>query len=189
MNYEIHITLEVPDIEIFKEDCKEIGIKPILIETQNYNKEQGVQIMTSSQHKGNNYTNTLNFLCNGLFKYKILRKKVEIQPLAKKNKDHLYYESHLRLVLPKNYDLNIVQKLCKDNDFHCSKNLFKTDNDNIYQMITYRGYNIKLQIFQKKIWKIISELQNLKINFDKVEIEECIYDTNIGIDNSWLNKK
>ena len=186
MNYEIHITLEIPNLEIFKSDCEKIGVKPILIETQNYNKEQGIQIMTSSQHKGKDYKNTLKFLCNAFNGYKILRKKVEILPVSKKNIDHIYYESHLRLVLPKDYNLEIIRNLCKSNNFHCSKNLFKTDKDNIYQMITYRGYETKLPSFQKKIWNMISKLQDLKINFDKVEFEECIYDDNIDVDNSWL---
>ena len=33
---------------------------------------------------------------------------------------------------------------------------------------------------------MISKLQDLKINFDKVEFEECIYDDNTDVDNSWL---
>lgn len=188
MNYEIHITLDISDIEIFKEKCKIMGIKPIFISTENYNKEKGNQIMTSSQHKGKDYKNTLKNLCNSFAEYNILRQKVEIQPMVKKHAEHIYYESHLRLVLPKNYDIDIIRNLCQKHNFHCSKNLFKIEKDSVYQMITYRGYDMKLQSFQKKIWNMISILQGLKIDFDKVEFEECIFDTNINIDNSWLNK-
>lgn len=189
MNYEIHLTLEVSDIETFKNDCKKVGIKPILIETENYNKEQGIQIMTSSQHKGKNYKNTLKYLNNLLTGYNVLREKVEIQPLPKKHPEHIYYESHLRLVLPKDYNMDIIRDLCKKNDFHCSKNLLKVDNNYIYQMITYRGYEMKLQSFQKKICNMINILQSKKIDFDKVEFEECVFDTNVNVDNSWLTKK
>ncbi len=40
MNYEIHITVEVSNLKEFKEDCETIGIKPIIIETQNFNEEK-----------------------------------------------------------------------------------------------------------------------------------------------------
>jgi hypothetical protein len=79
MNYEIHITLQVSNIETFIEHCKEIGVKPIIIETQNNNVFEQ-QIMTSSKYSGSHYLLKLDELVSFFEdkKYTILRKKVEI---------------------------------------------------------------------------------------------------------------
>ena len=188
MNYEVHITLEVSDIEDFIKDCKEMGVKPIIIETQN-NDDFGIQVMTSSKYVNDNYKKTVNNLASQFSnKYTILRQKVEIQPEIEKNIDHIYYESHLRLKLVNNFNLNIVKELCNKYNFHFSKNLFKIDKDYIYQMITYREYNTTLNKFNIIIENMSQELKILNINCDKIEIEECIFDSNIHIDNNWLNK-
>jgi hypothetical protein len=101
-------------MEQFKIDCSILGIKPILIETQN-NNDFEQQIMTSSKYSDDDYGPTLNLLCENLsLKYKILRKKVEIKPENTKNKNFIYYESHLRLKLPKNYNYIVLNELCKN---------------------------------------------------------------------------
>ena len=188
MNYEVHVTLDVPSLEDFIEDCKIIGVKPIVIETQN-NNDFGLQVMTSSKHSGDSYEETLSdivaYFSN---KYTILRKKVEIQPTNVINKTHIYYESHLRLKLNKDFDANGIKELCVLSNFHFSKNLFKKDNDYVYQMITYREYNTTLPQFVTVINNMSSNLKELDVNCDKVEIEECIFDSNINIDNNWLKK-
>lgn len=51
MEFEIHITVKNNGIEKFIQDCKELGLKPVLIEAGNSN-----QLMTSSKYKNkNNY--------------------------------------------------------------------------------------------------------------------------------------
>jgi RIO-like serine/threonine protein kinase len=186
MNYEIHVTLETPSIENFIEDCNAIGVKPIIIETQN-NKDFGIQIMTSSKHNGECYKETLNNIVSYFRKkYNILRQKVEIQPTDIIHDTHIYYESHLRLKLNKDFNTEVIKELCKLRNFHFSKNLFKKDIDCVYQMITYREYNTTLPKFVEIINAMSTKLKELDINCDKVEIEECIYDSNINVDNNWL---
>jgi hypothetical protein len=53
-------------------------------------------------------------------------------------------------------------------------------------MITYREYNTTLPKFVEIINAMSTKLKELDINCDKVEIEECIYDSNINVDNNWL---
>ena len=188
MNYEIHITLEVFDINRFIKDCNDNGVKPVMIETQNYNNEMGQQIMTSSKHNNDDYLNTLGNISN-IFKskYKIIREKVEIQPLPTKNENHIYYESHLRLKLPIGFDISHIKELCHKYNFHLSKNLFKKDNVNIWQMITYRGYDISYNEFNHIINNMVEKLKDINIKCDKIEIEECVYDSLSLHDNNWLN--
>ena len=190
MNYEIHITLQVSNIETFIKDCKEIGVKPIIIETQNNNKYEN-QIMTSSKHSGSHYSLMLNQLVSFFEdrKYSILRKKVELQPELNKNEEHIYYESHLRLKLPKNYEYAPLIKLCDETNFHLSKNLFKKDENYTWQMITYRDYeSLSGSEFSSKIYLMEQKLKTLDTFYDKIEIEECVYDSNEEIDKTWLNK-
>lgn len=189
MNYEIHLTIYLSDkLENFKLFCEEIGVKPIIIETQNKNFFQN-QVMTSSKHTGSHYLFTLNDLVSKLeSKYKIIRKKVEIQPEITKHTEHIYYETHLRLKLPINFDYTDLNNVCDNLNFHLSKNLFKKSDDFIWQMITYRDYNTDLKSFKNHIETTIQNLKTLDIIYDKIEIEECIYDSNENIDEKWLKK-
>ena len=183
MNFEIHITIDNCNTSEFKKDCEVVGVKPILIETQN-NFEFGEQLMTSSKHEDVFYMKSLEKITQFLKqKYNIIRSKVEIFPLSEKNKDFIYYETHLRLKLPKGFDNTFPI----DKRFHLSKNLFKTDENYNYQMMTYRDSNINIIQFKNVISEMKLKLKNLGIECDKVEIEECIYDSNINIDKTWIS--
>lgn len=189
MNFEIHITILIEQSAIpkFIEDCKNINVKPIIIETQNQHDDFGIQVMTSSKHTGENYIDVIEDIALKLSHYNILRKKIEIQPEVTKHHNHIYYESHLRLKLDKNFDYAPLKKLCNSFNLHLSKNLFKKDENFIWQMITYRNTNTDFETFDSLIKEVAFELKNMNIFCDKIEIEECIFDTNEMIDNSWIN--
>jgi plasmid maintenance system killer protein len=191
MLYELHVTVKTESVGQFVEDCKEIGVKPIVIEIQNKSEECEQQIMTSSKHSGENYKDTLNDVVSKLLNkgYQILRQKVEIMPENEKHKDFIYYESHFRLKLPK--EKNVVSMFmltdyCFLFNWHYSKNLFKSSADYDYQMITYRNSEISLKVFKSELESMKKCLNGLNIEFDKIEIEEAIYDSNQMIDASWL---
>jgi hypothetical protein len=194
-SYEIHLVLEVNDIEKFKKDCgnfKTKGItelKPVFIETENSKNEKDNQLMVIFSLKSFSYEKRLNALKCYFTKlsYKIIREKVKINTTHRKNDKHLYYESHIRLCMEKDFNLKFKSFFLKKG-FHLSKNLFKTDDKYNYQFLTYRtDGNVAISAFHTKIWEMIEFLKENDINNDKIEIEECIYDTNIQIDNNWLN--
>jgi uncharacterized protein (TIGR00725 family) len=191
MQFEIHLTVETNDIEKFKSDCQKFGCKPIMIETQR-NQEFGTQVMTSDKYTGYSYERMLiktvsNFQGAG---YKILREKVEIFPQAQRHLDHMYYESHIRLTLPKDlpsYKLRQLKNHCISDNWYYSKNLFKSSPEVNYQMITLRMYDSTYEKFSKAVEKMEFILETvLQLTFDKVEIEECVHDTNALIDKSWI---
>lgn len=190
MEYEVHITIECDDISRFKNDCKYLGIKPIIIETEN-DSEYLTQVMTSSKHRGEEYQSTLKTLSTNLNElgFKVKRMKVEKLPEKLKDADFIYYETHLRLRLKNDFDRNILLNLCKRLNFHLSRNLLKKTEEYYYQMITYRNSDISLPEFKDIITEAKNELEYLGLEYDKVEIEECIFDTNVSIDNKWINKK
>jgi len=187
MEYEIHITIENNDN--FINTCKEIGIKPIIIVVDEKN-EMSNQVMTSSKHSGKYWKEVLNTLSKRLItnNQKIIRQKVEIYPQEEKFESHLYYETHIRLKLKKDYDKTQLLYICKYMKFHISRNLFKKNNEFDWLMITYRGYNSNLSSFKSVINTMKGILDNINIEYDKVEIEECIFDTNENLDKEWMAK-
>lgn len=192
MEFELHVTVETTDIENFKKDCLQLGVKPIVIETQR-DSEFGVQVMTSSKHKDDAYDHheALRYLSLRLANrgYKILRQKVEINPFKEKNKDFIYYESHIRLRLTPEISKvykEYLKELCWTLRFHLSKNIFKKEEGIELQMMTYRSYTDSYDEFVEVIKLMEFNLNNNGLEYDKVEIEECIYDSNAAIDNNWL---
>jgi len=187
MLYEVHVTVNTDDIELFRSDCNKIGVKPILIETE----RKGLfnnQVMTSSKHTGDDFKPTLDLITSQLrdFGYEVLRKKIEILPEENKHDDFIYYESHMRLKLPKGFNRGLLLEFCRIHDFHLSKNLFKSCEGFDYQMMTYRDNSIDYEEFVKRIEHMKTVLRLHRIEFDKVEIEECIFDSNIFIDKNWI---
>jgi hypothetical protein len=54
-------------------------------------------------------------------------------------------------------------------------------------MATLRDYQIDLDTFNSKIDKFKKILTENNLSFDKVEIEGCVIDSNVDLDNKWLN--
>ncbi len=185
MEFEIHITVKNNiDITDFKRDCIDIGVKPILITLGSQQ-----QLMTSSKHS---YNGGIKEILIPLYEkllnkgYDVLRLKVEKRPEFIKDINFKYYETHLRLALPKNYDYTDLKRVCNEKDFHLSKNLFKVDTEYNYQMITNRTKTGDLNQFITLVNVMCDNLRELRIKFDKIEIEECIFDTNESLDSEWL---
>lgn len=189
MRFEIHVTVISDDIEKFKKDCNELNVKPIVIQTQN-KADFANQVMTSAKYEADDFTLSLNELLSNLKKlrYNVIRAKVEKQPENSQDPRFIYYESHIRIRLPKNYDKSLLEHLCQNRDFHLSRNLFKRDSDWDYQMITFRTYDAPLFCFKCTIKNMTKALEDLNLQYDKIEIEECIYDSNIHVDDAWLKK-
>jgi len=187
MEYEIHITVENNDT--FIKTCEEIGVKPIVIVVDETNKESN-QVMTSSKHSGTFWREVMYNLSKNLIdkNQKILRQKVEILPNEQKSDSHIYYESHIRLKLKKGYDRTPLHHICRYMKFHISRNLFKKNEEFDWLMITYRQYNTNLISFKSIIHTMKGTLENMGIEYDKVEIEECVFDSNEKIDAEWLKE-
>lgn len=183
MVFEIHITVDCSDKERFKIDCQTIGVKPILIDTL-----VDEQLMTSSKHESVNYDSTVNEIVNKLngLNYKIRRIKVEIFP--DDSIPYLYYESHLRLKLPITFRyFDNIKVIADKYNAHTSRNAFKVDpiNKIIYWMLTLRDKESTISVFKQKVDILHKELSKI-CEVDKIEIEQCVLDTNESIDNKWF---
>jgi hypothetical protein len=117
--------------------------------------------------------------------YNIVRQKIEIQPKPIKNESFIYYETHMRVVVHNTNEIESLKTIAKKHKFHVSRNLFKKFDTFSYIMITYRSTD-ELNSFLENIVMMKSELDK-SFKYDKIEIEECIFDTNQSIDVKWLS--
>jgi len=180
--YEFHVTVKNNNVEKFKKHCEKLKIKPIIIDTY-----VGEQVMTSSISKNiNDIDNIVTSIKK--YNYEILRIKVEKQPLDTIDTEHIYYESHIRLKLPLNFPEDVLKPLCLKYKLHKSRNIFKVDEKFKYRMLTYRDYGKDLLNFKNHIDIVKNNLNVMGILYDKIEVEECIFDSNINIDNKWIRK-
>lgn len=211
--FEIHVTVDTESfvytggLEDFKSDCNEIGVKPIVLDLEM--KEGSLKdVMTSSKHFGDNRSayEEANRIANKLtsFGYKVVRKKIEtvpwhpaapVIPTGKEIPNGCYFESHIGVVISpeeKPYLENFVDDLntrielggtCK-----LSQNFFKKSKDGskFVNMLTYRDNMTCKEDFKKDVELIKFLLNENNFEFEKVEVEYAIYDTNVNHDAKWF---
>jgi len=202
--FEIHVTVDAlmdeKSIEIFKQTCAEIKVKPIIIDLEKDGKIVMKDAMTSSVHFGDN-TSAIkaanevakHFKING---YDVLRVKIETvpwHPAAPSKNDpefvmpkDCYFESHLRIITNKE-SRPVLERIANSYDAHLSRNFFKRINDTDYIiMMTLRDYKIVSEIFKSKVENLKKVLNDAGFIVDKTEIEFAVYDTNTEHDIEWI---
>ena len=79
--------------------------------------------------------------------------------------------------------MNLLKlNLKKINNLYLSQNIFKSD----HQIITLREKNISLDDFKTKVNNMVKLLEAEDTILDKIELEECIHDTNEELDANWV---
>jgi NTP pyrophosphatase (non-canonical NTP hydrolase) len=227
--FEIHITVDGSemidpilfdrkkfDIDYFKRVCKDIGVKPIVLDLET-NSDIIKDTMTSSKFFGDNRSvyDESQRIVNSLEEsgFEVLRTKIETVPWhskAPKNlkigeiiPDNCYFESHIGISIFKSQKeildkfverefnsemlgdfLNI--KIKEFGSLKLSSNFFKKSEDKFINIITFRSSKVGYTTF-KEIVELIKKTMNLGgFDYEKVEIEFCIYDTNLSHDNKWM---
>ncbi len=203
--FETHVTVECPtDIDKYKKDCAEIGVKPIVLELENNKEIIMHDVMTSSKHFGDNssameYTTKITSdLVN--MGYKVVREKIEsvpYHPSAPRDSDitykmpkDCYFESHIGVKI---YDDDVdekkeLEKYFKDSEIHISRNFFKKYDGYFILMMTYRNYDCTLEWFENKIETLKSKLVRYGFEYEKVIIEFSVFDTKVSHDLEWLKE-
>ena len=201
-HFEIHLTVNLEasnsSLENFINFCTVAGIKPIVIGFDNNGHKH---VMTSDTTRC-----TLNEVYSiaahqTLFLeeagFKVIRVKIEADPSIVKSRpdvmltspDYCYVETHI-LCNTDNLkkQLEVVKELSlvlDDGTFvnpHISKNEFKQDKT----FITYRSK--ALVDFDHLYQDIYTRLLDLNVisHASKIELEVCIYDSNVTLDNQWM---
>jgi NTP pyrophosphatase (non-canonical NTP hydrolase) len=231
--FEIHVTVEVDlpigdgdvttdwygSISEFKEDCVEIGVKPIVIDLEINDGSILKDVMTSSKFFGDNRTayEESERIVRALSSrgYKVVRNKIETvpwHPAAPQNKDKgepipngCYFESHIGIIISpeEKEDLNelvdfLNESICEfSGTAKLSRNFFKrSESGKFVNMLTYRSNMVTSKEFESEVrsiekiisgkndWSLLSNFK--KFDYEKVEIEYAVYDTNVTHDAKWI---
>lgn len=195
--FEFHITVDnTSDLETFKKDCQDIGVKPIILDL--YTDDESIKdVMTSSHFKGNTTqaSEKLKELSGHLTKkgYTVVREKVETVPWHPAsnhpNKDN-YYEAHFA------FDPNIknhsaFKLFLISKNIRLSKNTMKKNKKSVI-MGTYRksASEINSIDFQDEISDIEKLANDNGFNIlEKPIVEYALHDSNTKHDKKWINNK
>lgn len=185
----------------FREFCKEIGVKPIVLDLENSGKSVMRDVMTSSHFYGDNKTAYEECVriatCLEDNGYIVNRRKVETVPwhpaapvnTGDKMPENCYFEAHIGCVISPE-DKDKLQEIAERVGAHLSRNYFKKlDNGKFVNMVTHRNYGDLRENFDGQVEYLKDLLDSSNIEFEKVITEFSIYDTNVSHDNKWLIKE
>ena len=195
----------------FKSVCDGIGVKPIVIDLEINDGSVIKDIMTSSKHFGDNRSayEESKRICDALKKYgyKVLRNKIESVPwhpaapvisTGKEIPNGCYFESHIGVVIKpeekdelNNFVFNVLSNgslIELSGTAKLSQNFFKKSKDGskFVNMLTYRSNMCGSPKFKLEVEGIKHLLQEEGFEFEKVEVEYAVYDTNVSHDAKWI---
>ena len=200
------------DLDVFRSVCNGIGVKPIVIDLEINDGSIIKDVMTSSKHFGDNRSayEESKRICDDLKRhgYKVLRNKIESVPwhpaapvisTGKEIPNGCYFESHIGIVIKpeEKRALNyLVEKLNEDKEemfylsgtIKLSQNFFKKSKDGskFVNMLTYRSNMCGSPKFKLEVESIKHILDERGFDYEKVEVEYAVYDTNVTHDSKWI---
>jgi NTP pyrophosphatase (non-canonical NTP hydrolase) len=196
------------DIDKFKNDCSDINVKPIVIDLEINDGSITKDVMTSSKHFGDNRSayEESERICSELRSkgFRVLRNKIESVPwhpaapvisTGKEIPNGCYFESHIGVTIypgQKDELNNFVKSLTSLIDLSgtakLSQNFFKKSKDGskFVNMLTYRSNMCGSPKFKLEVEGIKHLLQEEGFEFEKVEVEYAVYDTNVTHDAKWI---
>ena len=196
------------DIDKFKNDCSDINVKPIVIDLEINDGSITKDVMTSSKHFGDNRSayEESERICSELRSkgFRVLRNKIESVPwhpaapvmsTGKEIPNGCYFEAHIGVTIypGQKAELNdFVKSLTSLIDLSgtakLSQNFFKKSKDGskFVNMLTYRSNMCGSPKFKLEVEGIKHLLQEEGFEFEKVEVEYAVYDTNVTHDAKWI---
>ncbi|EFA85323.1 hypothetical protein PPL_02324 [Heterostelium album PN500] len=207
--FEIHITVknDVDDagndiVEHFKDVCKTIGCKPVLIELPKG--EHPTQLMTSFYHRAESLAHIQRLAYRQAQqlidqRFTITRIKVEImfsgegvplgddqQSLDKVSSEN-YFEFHIKLTLPSDYhDYSELNTIVARHNAHLSKNAFKSSGGEQQRFVTMRLYHTGKQSAEHRYLACVDDLEQHQYTITAKMREYSIYDSNVHLDKGWI---
>jgi NTP pyrophosphatase (non-canonical NTP hydrolase) len=203
--------MDIFDIDKFKNDCSDINVKPIVIDLEINDGSITKDVMTSSKHFGDNRSayEESERICSELRSkgFRVLRNKIESVPwhpaapvisTGKEIPNGCYFESHIGVSIYPNQkdELNEFVKSSLTNGHlidlsgtaKLSQNFFKKSKDGskFVNMLTYRSNMCGSPKFKLEVEGIKHLLQEEGFEFEKVEVEYAVYDTNVNHDAKWI---
>ena len=202
------------EIDDFKEDCSIVGVKPIIIDLEINDGSIIKDVMTSSKFFGDNrgaYEESERIVKELRDRgYDVVRNKIESVPwhpaapvtsTGREIENGCYFESHIGVTILPNQkeDLETFIRSTLTNGHlielsgtaKLSQNFFKKSNDGnrFVNMLTYRSNMCGRPLFELEVKGIQQLLKEEGFDFEKVEVEYAVYDTNVTHDAKWIAGK
>ena len=202
------------EIDDFKEDCSIVGVKPIIIDLEINDGSIIKDVMTSSKFFGDNrgaYEESERIVKELRDRgYDVVRNKIESVPwhpaapvtsTGREIENGCYFESHIGVTILPNQkeDLETFIRSTLTNGHlielsgtaKLSQNFFKKSNDGnrFVNMLTYRSNMCGRPKFTLEVDGIKHLLKEEGFDFEKVEVEYAVYDTNVTHDAKWIAGK
>jgi NTP pyrophosphatase (non-canonical NTP hydrolase) len=202
------------EIDEFKEDCSLVGVKPIVIDLEINDGSIIKDVMTSSKFFGDNrgaYEESERIVSALKSRgYDVVRNKIEsvpwhpAAPVISRGEaipNGCYFESHIGVTIypEQKEDLETFIRSTLTNDHlielsgtaKLSQNFFKKSNDGsrFVNMLTYRSNMCGRPLFESEVKCIQHLLKEEGFDFEKVEVEYAVYDTNVTHDAKWITGK
>lgn len=206
--YEIHVTIKHPGFDVdgvnlidnFIDACKELKVKPIVLDLENNGENVMKDVMTSSHHFGDNksaYQEASHLKMMLEVKgFEVLRVKIETVPwhpaapatAEDKMPKDCYFEAHVGCIISPEEKLKLSH-LAQTFGAHLSKNAFKKiEGGKFVNMVTLRNNKCTYDWFKSEVEDFTNSLKVEGIAFEKVEVEFAVYDTKVTHDALWLSK-
>ncbi len=196
--FEVHITISATgDIDTFASDCREIGVKPIILDLY-ASQETILDVMTSSHFKGT--TLQASIYSRGLVSaleekgYTVLREKIETvpwHPASKRAHNNpsasRYFEAHLAFACDSFED--VLKPFMDRHRIKLSRNKMKK-HETAVMMGTYRRSSLETDVtgFERALAQILLEADSLDLKLMEPPVTEfALFDTNNLHDQSWMD--
>ena len=204
LHYEIHVTVQTKHPEEFKAKCREIGVKPIILDLQKKSGDVLCEVMTSSTISTYDKTvveakSDMISICALLTKagFEVIRSKIETvpwHPLAPsehngvKHFEGSHFETHFGVIINHSDDVENLNAIANRFNLHLSKNILKRRPDGSYiQMATYRSYDKVIVDFSLLVDEILNAMYAKHLALEKLpKIEFAVYDSNHQHDMNWI---
>lgn len=205
--HEIHVTVEAAtNVETFKEDCRKIGVKAVVLDLHTKTEGTIKDVMTSQVVIG---TTTAAFEAMGKTEkglteagYKVLRSKIEAAPwhpsaptLANGLQHAMdnYFESHIQVHVDNNpdagcYNVQFLKDILRGMKVHVSANAFKSFGEVSTVMVTLRRSEGTLEKFNRTLADVKKRITEVGFKIsEKVIVEYSIYDSKVHHDKEWTD--
>ena len=204
LHYEIHVTVQTKRPEEFKAKCREIGVKPIILDLQKKSGDVLCEVMTSSTISTYDKTvveakSDMISICALLTKagFEVIRSKIETvpwHPLAPsehngvKHFEGSHFETHFGVIINHSDDVENLKAIANRFNLHLSKNILKRRPDgSCIQMATYRSYDKVSEDFSLLVDEILKAMYAKHLALEKLpKIEFAVYDSNHQHDMNWI---
>lgn len=199
--FEVHVTCQAEDAEHgkkFSTFCDEINCKPLVIHLP-YGEVQE-QLMTSSYHRGEllQIQQETYRICQALAQagYKITRAKIEAMassqgvPETDEEAAELspenYFEFHIKLKLPLDYDPVELDETCRRHQAHISRNALKKTPHWQERFVNLRYFKVGRQTAFQRFEDCLRDVSSKYTVIGK-QREYAVYDSNIALDRGWIS--